>query len=150
MTNVEFVEATENIENFYGKELKEFERKIWFQELKNLDISRYRQVIRQVYIDCKFMPKLADIIDINSTLNFEQKQEHIEKVDCKKCKGNGFITYTKFVQEGYKKLPYLFIAKCDCKNGENYNYDGRKLEDKANKSDYYIPNLQQINLTKEG
>ena len=86
MTNTEFVEETNNLEKFFDKELKDFERVIWFKELKNIDVARYRQVIKEAYRQCKFMPKLADIIKINNELPKAkiQKEERTEKCDiCK-------------------------------------------------------------------
>lgn len=88
MTNTEFVEETNNLEKFFDKELKDFERVIWFKELKNIDVARYRQVIKEAYRQCKFMPKLADIIKINNELPKAkaQKEEITEKCDI--CKNN--------------------------------------------------------------
>lgn len=86
MTNTEFVEETSNLEKFYEKDLKEYERVIWFKELKSLDVSRYRQIIREAYKRCKMLPKLADIIKINNEIpkTKAQKEEITEKCDiCK-------------------------------------------------------------------
>ena len=69
MTNVEFVEETNNLEKFFDKDLKDFERAIWFRELKDIDVARYRQIVKEAYRQCKFMPKLADIIKINKLVD---------------------------------------------------------------------------------
>lgn len=99
MTNTEFVEETNNLEKFFDKELKDFERVIWFKELKNIDVARYRQVIKEAYRQCKFMPKLADIIKINNELPKAkiQKEEITEKCDI--CKNRRVYN----IQKNYKK-----------------------------------------------
>ena len=62
MTIDDFTKATTEIENFYQKEISDEQKKVWFQELKGMDIRRFKYVISQVYRTCKFIPKLADII----------------------------------------------------------------------------------------
>ena len=139
----EFVEATHDIEQFYDKELKEFERKQWYEELKNMNTQRYRQIIREVYKKCKFMPKLADIISLNEELSYSVKpQQRIEKVQCDKCNSTGVIFYKKRI-EG---RDYEYVARCECQNGLEFAYDGTKISDTKNRSYYYVPTLAQLNL----
>lgn len=86
MTISEFVEQTSELEKYYGKELDEFQRKIWNEELGKMPVQRYRQIIKQAYRECKFMPKLADLLEINQKLNYKKdNKENIQKVECKKC-----------------------------------------------------------------
>lgn len=85
MTNTEFVEETSNLEKFFDKDLKDFERLIWFKELKNLEVSRYRQIIRESYKRCRILPKLADIIKINNDLPKTKIQKEKEHVKCNLC-----------------------------------------------------------------
>lgn len=66
----EFVEETTKIEKYFIKNLDEYQRKIWYEELKNMDIARYRQIIRETFRKCKFMPKLADILDIQESMPY--------------------------------------------------------------------------------
>lgn len=61
----EFIEETSKIEQYFVKELDDYQREIWYNELKDIDLNRYRQIIRQVFRKCKFMPKLADMFLIN-------------------------------------------------------------------------------------
>ena len=139
----EFVEETQDLEEFFSKDLKEFERKIWYEELKNMPLHRYRQLIHEACKKCKYMPKLADIILLNNELSYSTKEKkQIEHEDCKKCNGVGVIFYKKII-DGFE---YDFVARCDCNNGQNYAYDGRKVSDPKNRSNYYIPTLEQINL----
>lgn len=147
MTEKEFIEETSNIEKFYGKELNQFENSRWFQELKNIDTTRYRQIIRQVFRKCKFMPKLADIISIQDELPYGQAKTNLfEKVECSKCKGFGILFYTKIVDNGDRKLRYEYVARCDCQNGLNYSYDGTKIADKEHRTKFYVPTAQQIGI----
>ena len=95
MTNVEFVEETNNLEKFFDKDLKDFERAIWFRELKDIDVARYRQIVKEAYRQCKFMPKLADILKINNELPKAkiQKEEITEKCDI--CKNRRIYNLSK-------------------------------------------------------
>ena len=65
MTLEEFDTETQKLENFYEKQIPNEQRKIWFSEFKKINITRYRYIIGQAYRQCKFMPKLADMIEIN-------------------------------------------------------------------------------------
>lgn len=143
----EFIEETNKIEKFYEKELDKFQREIWFQQLKILSVERYRQIIKQVFNKCKFMPKLADIVSISEELPYNTiKEDAITKVECSKCNGSGLIFYKKYINNGNRKLEYEYATRCDCQNGLNYAYDGSKINDKEHRSRYYIATAQQIGL----
>lgn len=143
----EFIEETARIEKFYEKELTEFQQKEWYRELKTIPLNRYRQIIMQVYRECKFMPKLADIVSINAELPYGQKKEEVtEKVDCNNCNGTGILFYTKLFDNGNKKIPYQYVARCDCKNGLEFAYDGTQISDTQHRSEFHVPTVTQINL----
>ena len=36
----EFIEETSKIEQYFGKELDDYQREIWYNELKNIDLNR--------------------------------------------------------------------------------------------------------------
>lgn len=144
MTIGEFVEETSKLEKYFGKELDEFQRKIWYEEIENLSLQRYRQIIRQVFKTSKFMPKLADIIEINSTLAHENNNVIREKVDCSKCNGEGFVLYTKMFNNGVNQIPYQYVAKCDCANGDQFSYNGLTIKDSEHRSKYYIPSVAEL------
>jgi len=109
----EFVEITSEIEKFYDKELTLGQRNIWFEELKNINKERYRQISREIYKTQKFMPKLADIIEINKNLPSLTSSDDGKICECKRCNSTGIIIYKKIV-DGYT---YDFGARCNCKNG---------------------------------
>lgn len=142
----EFLEETDKIERYYSKELDKFQREIWFSEFKNLNIQRYRQIVREVFRSCKFMPKLADLIEINNTLAYAKKESIQETCECKRCEGKGFILYTKIVKNGNRDLQYQMFARCDCKNGEKYCYDGTKINDVENRSKFYVSTIAQVGV----
>lgn len=143
MQIAEFIQETSKIEKFYNKALEQYEKDIWYQELKNIPVKRYAQVIRQAFNECKFMPKLADIVTINKELPYNTNNGTIkEKVACNKCNGDGVIKYFKEV-DGHT---YEYFARCVCQNGNNFNYDGTKISDEKHRSKFYIPSLAQLSL----
>ncbi len=146
MEVAEFIDETARLEKFFGKELDKFERDIWYQELKKMPISRYRQIVNKCFSKEKFMPKLATIVSINEELPYIQNTVKKQKVACSKCKGEGFILYKKILQNGNKKIQYTFLARCDCQNGLEFAYDGTKVSDARYGTKYYVPTAQQIGL----
>ena len=144
----EFVEETSRIEKYFGKELEKFQRDIWYQNLKNLPIERYRRIINQIYRTCKFMPKLADVISINEELPYIQSNiiTKKEKVDCKKCHGLGVIFYKKIIDNGDRNLEYEYAARCNCENAKEYIYDGTKINDVKNRSKFYVASALELGL----
>jgi len=147
MQIAEFVEATSQIEKFFDKDLTDFQRENWYQELKYIDIERYRQIVKQVFRKCKFMPKLADIIEIQEELPYQQKnKKEKQKIDCQKCKGDGVIFYKKIITDGNRKIEYTYVARCTCQNAEDFKYNGTKLNDTKNRSNYYIPSVEELGI----
>ena len=104
MTIDEFTKVTTEIENFYQKEISDEQKKIWFSELKGMDLRRFKYVISQVYRSCKFLPKLADIVEINTNLGYSQLKKEEATIKCKKCKNTGYITYWKNIKNGEKEI----------------------------------------------
>ena len=146
MQIAEFVEETSQIEQFFEKELTDFQRENWYQELKYIDIERYRQIVKQVFRKCKFMPKLADIITIQEELPYQQNKKARQKTDCEKCKGEGFILYQKIINDGNRKIEYTYVARCTCQNAEDFKYNGTKINDIKHRSKYYIPSVEEIGI----
>lgn len=116
----EFDEETQKLEKFYEKDIPDEQRKIWYEEFKGISITRYKYLISQVYRKCKFMPKLADMIEINKSIGYMQPREQEQKkqlAECDKCKGTGFVFYKK--QKG--TLWYDYVCRCNCLNGYQIN-----------------------------
>lgn len=146
MEIAEFIEETSRIEKYYEKELDKFQRDIWYQELKNKPINRYRQIVNETFRKCKFMPKLADIMAISEELPYQTIKKEIQKVECNKCKGEGLIFYKKLVDNGKNKIEYEYVARCECQNGLEYAYDGTIISDSKHRSKFYVPTAQQIGI----
>lgn len=143
MQMTEFMQETDKLEKFYGKEIEQYEKNIWFQELKSIPVKRYSQIIKKAFTECKFIPKLADIVAINRELPYNTNTESVkEKVICNKCNGDGVIKYFKEI-DGHA---YEYFARCVCQNGNNFNYDGTKISDEKHRSKFYIPSLAQLSL----
>ncbi len=117
----EFIEATNRLENYYGKELSAEQSQIMFEELEKLSIERYRKLISKCLRTCKYMPKIADILEANNELVGEVTEEKNQIIPCSKCDGTGYVVYTKFIANGNERIPYSYAARCTCENGKNAN-----------------------------
>ena len=114
----EFNKETQKLERFYEKEIPEEQKKIWYEEFKKIPVERYRYIISQVYRRMKFIPKLADMIEINKNCGYtEIFQKVIKNQKCEKCKGTGIIMYKKNVYENTTENDYA--CRCTCINGMN-------------------------------
>lgn len=128
MTQSDFIEATNRIEQYYDKEYTNEQRKIMFEELKQWNIERYKKSIAIVIRNSKFLPKIADIIQASEEIREIQNNEDVKKVKCDKCNGTGYIEYDKKMFEQI----YKYVCKCTCGNEKN----------KSNN----IPTYQEIGL----
>ena len=102
------------------------------EKLKTININRYRQLISAVMRKCKFLPKIADFTEVNIEEPYTNKQEETQKIECSKCKGTGYILYTKTVEDGYFKREYTYAALCTCGNATQYR--GWEITDKRNRT----------------
>lgn len=140
----EFMEETEKIENFYDKDITDEQKKIWFSELKGMDIKRFKYVISQVYRTCKFLPKLADIIEINTNLGYSQVKRDETTQKCNKCKGTGYITYWKKIKNGEKNFSCEYMAICSC--GKQKQYKGWEYPEERYRTNFYTPLAIELGL----
>lgn len=140
----EFDEEVSKLERFYQKEVTEEQRRIWFAELRNLDISRFKYIISQVYRISKFLPKLADILEINANLSYSQVKQEENKNKCKKCNGTGYITYKKTTKNGANDMLYEFGAICSCRTKPRY--EGWKITDERYRSNFYTPFAEEVGI----
>lgn len=107
----EFINETNNIEKFYNSSLNDYAREIWYDNLKDISIDRYKTIVQECFRTQKFMPKLADIIEIKKTVKETKINEKIEA--CEKC-SDGMVLYHKEIY-GRK---YQFACRCICKLGQ--------------------------------
>ena len=119
MQTQEFIEATSRLEHYYNKEYTTAQLEIMYDELKNFDIERYRQLISAALKKCPNRPKIADFYQLDQELPHTNDNQNNEIVECKKCNNTGYVTYKKFITDGGKKLEYIYAARCDCENGNN-------------------------------
>ena len=141
MDRKEFKCYVDQIENFYGQTLNGVERDIWYENLKFMSLERFNYILSEIYKTNKFMPKLADILQVHKQIPYTaQKEEREIKNDCKKCNGTGYVSYINEIIN----RKYQYAAVCDC--GRREKYDGTKCTDAKNKSNYYIPTITEIGL----
>ena len=138
-----FSEATTRLEQYYGKEYTDEQRQIMFDELQNLPIERYRQLISMLIKKSKFLPKIADFteVDIETPYTIQDK---IQKTECKKCNSTGYLIYTKVIKDGNRELKNQYACLCNCGNAKKY--EGWNVSDKRYKSEFYTPFAQEIGL----
>ena len=140
----EFDEEVNKLERFYQKEVTDEQRRIWYTELRNLDISRFKYIISQVYRTSKFLPKLADILEINANLGYSQVKQEKNKNKCKRCNGTGYITYKKTTKNGANDMLYEFGAICSCRIKPRY--EGWKITDERYRSNFYTPFSEEVGI----
>lgn len=142
----EFDEEINKIERFYQKEksITDEQRQIWYRELRNLDIERFRYIVAQIYRTFKFLPKLADILEINANLGYSQVKQEQNINKCKRCNGTGYITYKKTTKNGANDMLYEFGAICSCR--VKTRYEGWKVTDERYRSNFYTPYAEEVGL----
>ena len=137
MTMEEFRIETKTMEDFYNKELNYTQMQVWHNELKFYNTERYKNAISKVLRTQSTFPSLNTMLDIISKCSSNEIVK--EKVPCNLCKGTGYITYKKIVND----VSYEYACLCTCDNAKGLNYDGLHA-DKEHKSNYYIPTAEKI------
>ena len=122
MVEADFVRITTEMERFYEKEYNSEQRKYIFEAFKKMSQERYRQVVNTVFKTCRFLPKLADLIEIEQNIPKETPKEK-ESVECARCNGTGLTAYTKLIPNGDEELEYQFVARCGCANSEGMSQE---------------------------
>ena len=140
----EFIEATSRLETYYNKDYTNEQRQIMYEELKDLDISRYKKLISIVLKNSKFLPKIADILDAHKEEPYTTTKQETTKVECKKCNSIGYILYSKKIENGTNSLYNEYAAICEC--GNKNVYDGRKVTDTRYRTDFYTPTVGELGL----
>lgn len=144
MNKKEFIQYIQELEHFYGQELNDTEREIWFNNLKFMTVERFNYIIAEIYKVNKFMPKLAEILEMHRSIPYVENIQKDVKGYCEKCDDTGYVTYTKLVNN----RPYMFMAVCDC--GRHSRYDGTKINDERHRSEYYMPTASETGLEIKG
>lgn len=139
----EFIEATGRLEKYYGKEYTGEQRKIMFEELQNLNIERYKQLIAMLIRKSKYLPKVADFTEVDIETPYTKK-ENTQKTECKRCNSTGYLIYTKIIKDGNRELKNQYACLCSCGNAKRY--EGWNVSDKRYKSEHYTPFAQEIGL----
>ena len=141
MTSGEFIETTGRLEKYFAKEYTPEQSRIMYEELQDLKIERYRQLVSALIRKSKFLPKIADFIETNKEEPYQTSNES-KKVDCKKCNGTGYLTYKRIIKNGDKELEYEYAYLCDCGNAKQYK--GWEIQDKEHRSNYYVQTRQEL------
>lgn len=136
MNYTEFVETTSKLEHYFDKEYKTEQMKIMFDALKSWNIEKYKRAVNYCIRNCKFLPKLADLTNIDIDFAQVKNKEKIEFTKCKKCNGEGFIKYFRVTSNGEKPITYEYIALCTCTNAQKQR--------EINK--YNLPTLAEIGM----
>lgn len=140
----EFIEATARLEQYFGKEYTKEQIQIMFDELKDFKITRYKKLVSEAIKQCKFLPKVADFIQIDFETQYSKEKEEKERIECNKCNGTGYVMYKKKIDNGANAFYNEYAAVCSCGNAKVY--DGLKIADARHKSDYYIPTVNELGL----
>lgn len=140
----EFVEATARLEIYYGKEYTKEQAQIMFEELKDFEIERYKKLTSVVLKKCKYLPRLSDFFEADNETPKKTEEKEKKIIECKKCKGTGYIAYKKKIDNGGKYLIYTMAAVCDCGNAQVYR--GWEIEDKEHRTSYFTPTIQELGL----
>ena len=133
----EFTEVINEMQAMYDKKLNDTEINVWFENLKFLTIKRFRYIIAELYKTSVYMPKLAEILNKHKDIPYKPTQEIDTKEYCKKCNNTGIIFYTKLIDN----KPYQYACACTCGRA---SYDGRKIKEEKDRSDYYLETAQQL------
>lgn len=129
MDRSEFISVTNRIEQYFDKSYTTEQLRIMYEELQNMPVDRYREIIAKLVRTSKFLPKIADVLTLDDELPKEIKE--IDKKDCKKCGGTGYLIYKKVIEGS----TYDYACLCNCGNGTPYH--GK---------DNYIPYAAEIGL----
>lgn len=132
MTFDEFRRETGNLESFYEKAYNSTQMQIWYEELREYTIEKYKQAIKHICKTSQYRPTLSLVIETIRKVKHEEKPR--EQYECKACHSTGIIFYKKVI-EG---LEYEYACQCNCPNAIGLDYDGTKIADKEHRSQYYL------------
>lgn len=138
MTLEEFKIETKTLEEFYGKDLNYTQTNIWYDELKNYNADKYKEAIKRICKTSQYRPSLAQVIE--EITKIKRSEEAREKVECKLCKGTGYVLYHK--QE--KGQSYQYACLCNCRNAEGLAYNGMTVTEKEHRQPFYLKSVEEV------
>lgn len=138
MTDVEFVKATEKLEQYFDKEYTSNQRKIMFDFFKHWNVEKYNRSINYCIRNNKYLPKIVDLTNADTLTINTQSNKKIIFSKCNICNGEGFVRYFKKIKDGDRIIKYEYIALCTCENA--------KQQKQINK--YNFPTLDELGLAK--
>ena len=142
MTIEDFTIETTTLEEMYDKKFNFTQKQMWYEELQNYPVEKYRRAIRQICKTSQYRPTLNAILETIRTLKNELQEK--ETVKCSACKGTGYIIYCKKIEE----VEYKYACLCNCKNAIGLEYDGTKIADKEHRTQFYLAKSEDIFLNK--
>ena len=119
MIEMDFIDITEKMEKYYQEQYNAEQRKFIYDAVKNMTKERYELLIQKAIKSCKYLPKVANLLEIEQGLPREEIKQK-EKVKCKICGGSGIVPYIKKIKNGDTEIPYQYVARCICENGKEY------------------------------
>lgn len=140
----EFMDSVKQLENFYGKEMTDEQKRIWFENVKIMNIERFRYIIANLYKTSKFMPKLADVFELNMTIGSIEKKVEANQEHCEKCNNTGYVIYKQILKNRNKDIVYDYGAICSCNRKKQYK--GWEISDERYRSKYYTPLATELGL----
>ena len=84
MTILEFKDKIGEVERFYSKEYVNEQKNELYRYFKEYTLKQFAYIISKVYQKCKYLPSIAEIIEIEKEIPFS-KIRKTEKTDCKNC-----------------------------------------------------------------
>ncbi len=89
----EFIETTSRLEQYFDKEYSNEQRQIMYEELKNMPVEKYKELVDECLKKCKYLPKLADI------LPKKERYSNFESRDYSDFDFNSLIKNREFIEE---------------------------------------------------
>lgn len=129
---------------YYNKEsyLEDKEMfKTYYDTLKDFNIDK-NYLKENILKQCRYFPKVIDMLNIIEEIQNKQGKSltNSKICECQYCNGTGYRLITEIKND----VPYKFALACDCKNGDNKLYDGKKIEDARYRSNYIVPRFSQM------
>lgn len=144
MTELEFMDKTARIEKLWNKEFNYEQRMAWLEELKNYSAEKYDKAISIIYKTSQYRPTLSQMLEVIRTI--PSKVNNVAKSEtCKLCNGTGYVLQER-IENGRS---YTYALLCNCKNANGKEYDGTKIKDERQKSDFYLEKAENVFLKEE-